>query len=35
MENYICEKQASITKECMWYTNLKFNAQTSYSSSCL
>ena len=24
---YICEKQVSITKECTWHTNLKFDVQ--------
>ena len=27
IKNYICEKQVSITKECIWHTNLKFNVQ--------
>ena len=27
IKNYICEKQVSITKECIWHTNLKVNVQ--------
>ena len=28
IKNYICEKQVSITKECIWHTKLKLNVQS-------
>ena len=27
IENYVCEKQVSITQECISQTNVKFNVQ--------